>query len=118
MNEKDKGKTSKKLTKKSRGQKEEQVNPPDDPLLEYKSNKTAHMNLLGKRFKIEDDMLGFGSFGRTYLGWDIKRKKRVAIKIVSNQSKTNPPVYLCILGYKSISQLCHFYSSEIHIFNI
>jgi len=41
------------------------------------------MNLLGKRFKIEDDMLGFGSFGRTYLGWDIKRKKRVAIKIVS-----------------------------------
>ncbi len=28
-------------------------------------------------------MLGFGSFGRTYLGKDIKRAKNVAIKIVS-----------------------------------
>ena len=49
---------------------------PPDP-------KTSHLNLLGKRFKIEDDMLGFGSFGRTYLGKDIKRQKSVAIKIVS-----------------------------------
>lgn len=28
-------------------------------------------------------MLGFGSFGRTFLGEDIKKKKKVAIKIVS-----------------------------------
>jgi hypothetical protein len=74
------------LTKKHRTVKEDFANIPDDPLLEYKSNKTAHMNLLGKRFKIEDEMLGFGSFGRTYLGWDIKRKNRVAIKIVSDYS--------------------------------
>lgn len=40
------------------------------------------MNLLGKRFRIEDSLLGFGSFGRTYLGKDIKRNRDVAIKIV------------------------------------
>jgi serine/threonine protein kinase len=43
--------------------------------------------LLGKRFKIEDEMLGFGSFGRTYLGRDIKRNREVAIKIVIINSK-------------------------------
>jgi serine/threonine protein kinase len=48
-------------------------------MLEHKNN---HMHLLGKRFKIEDELLGFGSFGRTYLGKDIKRDKHVAIKIV------------------------------------
>ena len=42
------------------------------------------MSLLGKRFRIEDELLGFGSFGRTYLGKDVKRNKDVAIKIVSN----------------------------------
>lgn len=45
-------------------------------------NKQSHINLLGKRFKIEDELLGFGSFGRTYLGKDIKKNKNVAIKIV------------------------------------
>jgi hypothetical protein len=38
-------------------------------------NKSSHLTLLGKRFRIEDDLLGFGSFGRTYLGKDIKRNK-------------------------------------------
>ena len=42
------------------------------------------MHLLGKRFKIEEELLGFGSFGRTYLGRDLKKNKFVAIKIVSN----------------------------------
>jgi hypothetical protein len=50
--------------------------------LNIMESKSAHMNLLGKRFKIEDELLGFGSFGRTYLGRDIKRDKDVAIKIV------------------------------------
>lgn len=45
-------------------------------------HKQSHMNLLGKRFRIEDEMLGFGSFGRTYLGKDIRKNKHVAIKIV------------------------------------
>ena len=45
-------------------------------------NKQSHINLLGNRFKIEDELLGFGSFGRTYLGKDIKKNKNVAIKIV------------------------------------
>jgi hypothetical protein len=45
-------------------------------------SRNSHLNLLGKRFKIEDELLGFGSFGRTYLGRDIKRDKDVAIKIV------------------------------------
>jgi len=40
------------------------------------------MNLLGKRFKIEDDLIGFGSFGRTFMGKDIVKNKNVAIKIV------------------------------------
>ena len=34
-------------------------------MLEQKSN---HLSLLGKRFRIDDQLLGFGSFGRTYLG--------------------------------------------------
>lgn len=38
-------------------------------------HKQSHINLLGKRFKIEDEMLGFGSFGRTYLGKDVKKNK-------------------------------------------
>lgn len=45
-------------------------------------HKSAQLSLLGKRFKIEDVMLGVGSFGRTYLGRDIKRSREVAIKIV------------------------------------
>ena len=37
---------------------------------------------MGKRFKIRDEMLGSGSFGKTFLGRDIKNKNEVAIKIV------------------------------------
>jgi serine/threonine protein kinase len=42
------------------------------------------MQLLGKRFMINDELLGFGSFGRTYLGTDTKLTRYVAIKIVRN----------------------------------
>jgi len=42
--------------------------------------------VLGNRFKIYDDLLGAGTFGRTYKGLDVKRKKEVAIKIVFSQS--------------------------------
>lgn len=51
--------------------------------LNLTEHKNTHMNLLGKRFKIEDEMLGFGSFGRTYLGRDMKKNTDVAIKIVN-----------------------------------
>jgi hypothetical protein len=40
------------------------------------------MNLLGKRFRIGDELIGVGSFGRTHIGIDFKKKKEVAIKIV------------------------------------
>ena len=40
--------------------------------------------MLGKRFKIYDDILGMGAFGRTFLGRDIKYKRDVAIKIVKS----------------------------------
>jgi hypothetical protein len=34
--------------------------------VKIKKRKKSHLNLLGSRFKIEDKMLGFGSFGRTF----------------------------------------------------
>ena len=41
------------------------------------------MNLLGKRFRIGDELIGVGSFGRTHIGIDFKKKREVAIKIVN-----------------------------------
>lgn len=46
--------------------------------------KKNQLNLLGKKFKIMDDVIGNGAFGRTHLGLDVKKNKEVAIKIVSN----------------------------------
>lgn len=41
------------------------------------------LNLLGKRFRICDELVGMGSFGRIHMGIDVKKDKSVAIKIVS-----------------------------------
>jgi hypothetical protein len=38
--------------------------------------------LLGKRFRIGDELIGVGSFGRTHVGIDFKKQTEVAIKIV------------------------------------
>jgi hypothetical protein len=38
----------------------------EDSPVKIKKPKQSHLNLLGSRFKIEDQMLGFGSFGRTF----------------------------------------------------
>lgn len=45
-------------------------------------NSESSLNLLGKRFRICDELVGMGSFGRTHIGIDIKKDKSVAIKIV------------------------------------
>ncbi|CDW79713.1 serine threonine protein kinase [Stylonychia lemnae] len=106
QNDIERRRTSKKSIKKNRVPKDDPEVIHDDPLLEYKSNKTAHMNLLGKRFKIEDEMLGFGSFGRTYLGQDIKRKKRVAIKIMLKKKSMDSFVREATV-LKSVNYLKH-----------
>jgi hypothetical protein len=38
----------------------------EESAVKIKKPKKSHLNLLGSRFKIEDQMLGFGSFGRTF----------------------------------------------------
>jgi serine/threonine protein kinase len=49
-----------------------------------KEYKNSDLKFIGKRFRIMDEMLGVGSFGKTYVGKDLKLKNDVAIKTVNH----------------------------------
>ena len=58
-------------------------------------NSESSLNLLGKRFRICDELVGMGSFGRTHIGIDIKKDKSVAIKIVIQFSIRSNLTFIC-----------------------
>lgn len=56
----------------------------DTPTVKSPKKKGSEMNQYEKRFKVLDEVpIGTGSFGRTFIGIDLKRNQKVAIKVVS-----------------------------------
>lgn len=48
---------------------------------------TADYSVYEERFKLlEEHLIGTGSFGRTFLGVDLKKQRKVAIKVVSKRN--------------------------------